>query len=67
MEHCRQRNRKGSRSGKVSGNQAQTAAYRFSSSLPLTKNAKPGGDTETIFEKKFMVLYIRKKNQPSYF
>lgn len=61
MEHCRQRNRKGSRSGKVSGNQAQTAAYRLSSSLPLTKNAKPGGDTETIFEKKFMVLYIRKK------
>lgn len=61
IEHCRQRNRKGSGSGKVSGNQAQTAAYRLSSSLPLTKNAKAGGDTETIFEKNFMVLYIRKK------
>lgn len=67
MEHCRQRNRKGSRSGKVSGNQAQTAAYRLSSSLPLTKNAKPGGDTETIFEKKIYGAIYQKKNQPGYF
>lgn len=66
-EHFSQRNRKGSGSGKVSGNQAQTAAHRLSSSLPLIKNAKDGGDTETIFEKKIYGAVYQKKIQPGYF
>lgn len=62
IEHRRQRNRKGGGSGKVGGNQAQTAAHRLASSLPLTKNAKAGGDTETIFEKKNLWCCISEKN-----
>lgn len=53
----------------MSGNQAQTAAYRLSSSLPLTKNATAEGNTETIFEKIFYgaVYQKKKKIQPGYF
>lgn len=63
MEHCRQGNRKAHRSGEVSGNQAQTAAYRLSSSLPLTKNATAEGNTETIFEKIFYGAVYQKKKK----